>query len=153
MITHEEAVNAVDKLEELTRFLERYCKEQSYKERNCKKCLFKGLNSKETCTPEELIQNKEIIHKRLEKYQLQLKQEKEEQEKREAQYKPLDKKFIVYVKECGYYAPNTKYADMWNITSEKSAKVMSLGKAMKVKRWLTRGGYEVLLKPKQEPKE
>ena len=101
MITHEEAVNAVDKLEELTRFLERYCKEQCYKERKCKECLFKGLNSKETCTPEELIQNKEIIHKRLERYQLQLKQEKEEQEKREAQYKPLDKKFIVYVKECG----------------------------------------------------
>ena len=153
MITHEEAVNAVDKLEELTRFLERYCKEQCYKERKCKECLFKGLNSKETCTPEELIQNKEIIHKRLERYHEQLKQEKEEQQKREALYKPLDKKFIVYVKECGYYAPNTKYADMWNITGEKSAKVMSLGKAMKVKRWLTGGGYEVLLKPKQEAKE
>lgn len=62
----------------------------------------------------------------------------------------MDKKFILYVKEYGYYAPNLKYADMWNITSKKGARRLSIGQAIKVKRWLTDGGYEVKIKGAEE---
>ena len=62
----------------------------------------------------------------------------------------MDKKFILYVKEYGYYAPNLKYADMWNITRKESARKLSLGQAIKVKRWLTNGGYEVNIEGVEE---